>query len=88
MKTKQIFAAALVIASLSFRNVSASEKSSSAAIAMKNLTEQIQEAFNTTPFELINEPSDLIVVEFKINKDHKFDLVQVISACAKSYNIL
>jgi hypothetical protein len=77
MKTKQILVAALVFASLSFGNVSASENAS-ASNAMKHLTDQITQSFKTTPFELINEPSDLIVVEFKIDQNHKFDLVKVI----------
>jgi hypothetical protein len=77
MKTKQFFAAALLIGSLTFGTVSASENTS-APITMKSLTEQIKETFSETPYELVNDPSDMIVVEFKIDKEHKFDLVKVV----------
>jgi hypothetical protein len=78
MKTTQFFTAVLVIASLSFGSVSASESTTS-AIANKNLTRQIQQTLSNAPFEsMVNEPSELIVVIFRINQNHEFELIRVI----------
>jgi hypothetical protein len=78
MKTTQFLTAILVMATLSFGRVNASENTLTAN-ATKNLSEQIQKAFNTTPFEdLINLPTERITVIFKINENHEFELVQVL----------